>query len=118
MDAAICFLQHEVFMIIAGMMFFFYLKFSWMKNRGKTKAFPQFWADQNDEIGVSFIGGLIFLVWDDECLRAIEIILEWITIREETADSITMERAFYLLVSPFIERVYSFYNMISSRKSK
>lgn len=115
LDSVIELLQHEFFMVLAGLLFFFYLKYSWMRNRGKANSFKEFWNDQNDEVGTSFIGGLIFLVWDDEVLRAIEITLAFFG---RDGGAIEMERAFYLLVAPFIERIYTLYGVISRFKKK
>jgi hypothetical protein len=104
-DTAIHFFQHEFWMLFAGLTFYFYFKYSLAKNRGDFLTFKDFWEDQNDEVGVSFTGGLIFLVWDDETLEAVTWLINfWKT---EDVELVTMEKFYYLIVGPVIERGYT-----------
>lgn len=68
-DKIIELLQHPFYMMLGGLLFYFFIKWSIMKNLNMIHEFG-FWHDQKDEIGVSLIGGLLFVVWDDEAMRA------------------------------------------------
>ena len=97
MDDIIEHLQHPFYMLIGGMLFWF--TFMWSKARNKNKK-TKFWSEQKDEIIVTVIGALLFLVFTPLILEA----WDWIF----NIDTPTEFRSFfYLLVGPAIERLYS-----------
>jgi len=105
-DNMISSLQHPFFMMTAGIVFWFSIIWSvQMSKRSIKKA--SFFQDQKDEIWVAFVGGLIFLVWDDEVLQAIEYVKDvWVRGEDpETWAPTTAELQpfMYLLVAPFID---------------
>ena len=114
-DNVIQFLQHEFFMILGGLLFYFYFKYSVTKNKKQFKNFKEFWDDQNDEIGVSLIGGLAFLVWDDETIAVINAAYDYIG--KKPHQPITLERYYYLLIGPIIERLYVLYQITPNPKN-
>ena len=114
-DQIIEFLQHEFFMVFGGLLFYFYLKFSISKNKKQFQNFRAFWNDQNDEVGVSVIGGLMFLVWDDETMSVVNAFFVWIGQAPE--EPLTLERYYYLLVGPIVERVYVIYQITPNPKA-
>ena len=70
-----------------------------------------FWRDQNDEVLVSLIFGLIFLVWDDEAIYAF-FYLKDVVMGGQDSDTWTPEitelRPFmYLILMPIGEIIYS-----------
>ena len=112
LDTAIAALQHPFFMMVGGMIFFFTLKWSFMSNEKKNGS--RFWTDQKDELIVSVVGGLMFIVWDDEMLAA----YDWFMVsifNQADHEPVKLQPFFYLLVAPFIERIYTWYPMIGKK---
>jgi hypothetical protein len=101
-------------MLIGGLIFYFFLIFSIGRNRGTFKSFAHFWNDQNDEISVSLLGGLLFLIWDDESLEAITWILTLFDKAPE--EPLRMERFYYLIVGIVIEWIYEFMQIVPDMK--
>jgi hypothetical protein len=95
-DTVIHSLQHPFFMVVGGLIFWFALVWSKGMDARKAKG-VKFWADQKDEIVVAFIGGLLFLVWDDEILSLFS---------EVDGDDIELEPYYYLIVAPAIDWIY------------
>ena len=93
-------LQHPFFMLLGGLIFWFSLKWSWWTNDGNQTSFLK---DQKDELIVSVIGGLLFLVWDDEILTGLSYVP---VIKEYLGERIELQPFMYLLVGPAIERLY------------
>jgi hypothetical protein len=81
-----------------GIVFWFAIIWSLeMEKRAKLKI--GFFQDQKDEIVVTMIGGLMFLVFDDEILQAY---YDWKGIEGEPE----LKPYYYALVAPIIDRVY------------
>ena len=101
-------LQHSFFMVLFGIAFWFGLEWSThMAARRKKRV--TFWQDQKDEIYVTILGGMIFLVWDDETLNAIDFVKQvWFgdMLSEDWIPPNYELRPFmYLLVGPVVERM-------------
>jgi hypothetical protein len=97
-DVVIASIQHPFFMVLFGLLFWFTLIWSLeMKKRKKLNL--TFWGDQKDEIAVAIIGGLMFLVFDDEILQAFYDY-------KEIEGSPELKPYYYLLVAPVIDRLY------------
>ena len=96
---------HEPFaMMVAGLIFWFLLGWSRGRNKGKWKKVG-FWHDQKDEMAVSFVGGLIFIVWDQQVLNVIAFFLKKATLMNEST-VLSMQVYYYFLVGPIIEKIY------------
>ena len=76
-----------------------------MKKREKLKI--TFWQDQKDELTLTFLGGLMFLVWDDEILDVWDILVNG---GEEIHHE--LQPFMYLLVGPAIERLVWVYKKL------
>ena len=98
LDKAILSLQHPFFMVVFGLMFWFAIIWS-LEMAHRKKEGISFWEDQKDEIVVAFIGGLMFLIWDDEIIQGY---YDWQNISGEPE----LKPYFYLLVAPAIDRIY------------
>jgi len=99
-------LQHPFFMMVFGIAFWFTLEWSvHMKKREKLGL--TFWQDQKDEITLTFLGGLMFLVWDDELLDAWDLV---VNNGEEVHHE--LEPFMYLLVGPAVERIVWLYKLV------
>ena len=68
-----------------------------MNHRKKLKL--TFWQDQKDEVIVAIIGGLMFLIWDDEIIQAY---YDW----KGLEGNPELKPYYYLLVAPVIDRIY------------
>lgn len=99
-DQIIEHLQHPLFMLIGGVTFWFTLLWSINRNKNGKK---HFWKDQKDEIIVTIMGGLLFLVFTKTVLSA----WDWIWQNEIETEFQTF---FFLLVGPAVERIYKFWN--------
>ena len=113
-EAIIESLQHPFFMLVGGLVFWF--TFIWSVGRDeRRKKLMGFWDDQGDEVLVALVGGLVFLIWDDETLYAISYVKDvWIgsTSSEEWQPQWHELPTFmYLLVGPGIERLYWLYKL-------
>lgn len=98
LDNAILSLQHPFFMVVFGLMFWFAI--IWSLDMAKRKKLGlTFWEDQKDEIVVAFIGGLMFLIWDDEIIQGYN---DW----QEVSGPPELKPYYYLLVAPAIDRIY------------
>ena len=98
-DGVIAQLQHPFFMMVFGILFWFTLEWSiHMNKREKLKV--TFWQDQKDEITLTFLGGLMFLVWDDELLDVWDILFN----NGEQVHN-ELQPFMYLLVGPAVERI-------------
>ena len=97
-DVIIASIQHPFFMVLFGLLFWFTLIWSLdMQHRKKLKI--SFWADQKDEVIVAIIGGLMFLIWDDEIIQAYHDYRDIEGVAE-------LKPYYYLLVAPVIDRIY------------
>lgn len=67
-----------------------------------------FFDDQKDEMLVSLIGGLIFLVWDDETIDLVHHIFGM------EGDDHELQPYYYMLVAPVIERIYKLFGNAKS----
>jgi hypothetical protein len=97
-DVIIESMSHPFFMVIFGLVFWFALIWSLDMEKRKKKGIT-FWADQKDEVVVAFIGGLMFLIWDDEIIQGY---YDWKGITGEPE----LKAYFYLIIAPAIDRVY------------
>ena len=97
-DGIIASLAHPFFMVMFGLLFWFALIWS-LDMEHRKKLGVTFWGDQKDEIVVALIGGLIFLIWDDEIIQGY---YDWKDIIGEPE----LKPYFYLLVAPAIDRIY------------
>ena len=106
LDTVLHALSHSFFMMLFGLIFYFTLKWSIWRNKPRKIGFLH---DQADEIIVSLIGGLIFLIWDDE------ILVFWyeVIIREEEHPE-ELKPYYYLMVGPAIERFYKIYEKLAA----
>ncbi len=108
-DHIISALSHPFFMVVFGLTFWF--AFIWsidMEHRKKLKI--GFWQDQKDEIIVCLIGGLLFLIWDDEILQAYN---DWTGKHEDTE----FKSYYYLIVAPAIDRLYWIIKRVRQKES-
>ena len=97
-DKVILALSHPFFMVLFGLLFWFTLVWSLdMEKRKKLKL--TFWGDQKDEVIVALIGGLMFLIWDDEIIQAYYDYRDMEGLAE-------LKPYYYLLVAPVIDRIY------------
>ena len=97
-DEYIASMAHPFFMVMFGLLFWFTLIWS-LDMEKRKKAGVKFWEDQKDEVIVSLIGGLIFLILDDEIIQAY---YDWKGISGDAE----LKPYFYLLVAPAIDRMY------------
>lgn len=108
-DLVIDSVQHPFFMMIFGLIFWFSIVWSLDRNKLKAEG-KSFWDDQKDEMIVAFIGGLIFLVWDDETLSAIEYLRAWAGGVEmdnwKQPEDAQFPDFMYLLIGFFVDRAY------------
>ena len=105
-DIAIEILSHPFFMTLAGLMFWFALR--WSINRNAKGVEYKFWHDQKDEMVVTAIGALIFLVWDDEIIHAYyDLVLD-----QQEHDH-EMKSYYYLIVGFAVERLYQLYSKLT-----
>lgn len=100
LDALLDVLDHPFNMVLLGITFWFTLKWSINRNKNGTE---NFWADQKDEIMVTALGGLVFLVFDDEILMMYYDLFN----KDGAAE---LKPYYYLLVAPAIERLYYLYS--------
>ena len=96
-DTWLTFLNHPFFAVVMGIVFWFTLVWSIGRDERKTKGLI-FWGDQKDEVVVAIIGGLLFLVWDDEIMQGLY--------DKGIVDTLEIKTYYYLIVAPFIDRVY------------
>jgi hypothetical protein len=110
-DSLIEYLQHPFYMMIGGLIFYFVLKFSVMRN---FHMIPDqgFWSDQKDEMGVAIIGGLLFVVWDDEILTA------YYHYKEIIVDDPVAADWMYFYVGVATENIYTGISWIVRLKNK
>ena len=96
---------HEPFiMMFAG--FFLYFLIIWKRGRNKGKWNGKgntFYQDQKDEMAVSLLAGMMFVIWDSQILGALDFSLKYFNVRQQDAGPIIMETYFYFLVSPAVE---------------
>lgn len=97
-DSTIVSLSHPFFMVVFGLIFWFSIIWSLEMEERKKKG-VKYWADQKDEMVVTLIGALIFLIWDDEIIQA------YYDYREISGDA-ELKSYYYLLIAPAIDRVY------------
>jgi len=97
-DTFINSIQHPFFMLWGGLLFWFALIWSLDMEHRKKKGIT-FWDDQKDEVVVALIGGLMFLIWDDEVIQAY---YDWQGISGEPE----LKPYYYLLIAPAIDRLY------------
>ncbi len=69
-----------------------------MKKRAREKI--TFWQDQKDEITLTFLGGLMFLVWDDEIIAGYDMLFV-----SGKLESHELQPFMYLMVGPAVERI-------------
>jgi len=119
-DTIIEYLQHPFWMLWGGLVFFFVLKWSFMRNRGKVNGDRSFWEDQKDEIAVSVIGGLCFLVWDDEMISVFFFVKDYIQSGEldfNRQHHFEFPTFIYLIVGPGIDQLlYRPYKALTKQK--
>jgi len=101
-DSVITSLQHPFFMMIGGLVFWFALVWSKQMEERRAKG-VSFFGDQKDEIVVAFIGGLLFIVWDDEILSLFGSVED---------KQIELEPYYYLIIAPAIDWIYWTYKKI------
>lgn len=65
-DRILALLDHPFNMVVLGGVFYFTLKWSILRNKSPE---VKFWADQKDEILVTIIASLLFLIFDDEVIQ-------------------------------------------------
>ena len=99
-------LKHPFFAVFMGIGFFFCVKWSFMRNREKIKSVG-FFNDQKDEMVVAIVGGLLFLVWDDELISLYNnIVVPNVTfINLPKTKGEELQPYHYLLVGPATEAV-------------
>ena len=97
-DTFIDSIQHPFFMLWAGLLFWFALIWS-LDMEHRKKAGVTFWEDQKDEFVVTLIGGLMFLIWDDEILQA------YYDYRDMTGHP-ELKPYYYLMIAPAVDRIY------------
>lgn len=100
-DVAIESLQHPFFMLLYGIGFWFLFLWSIKRNKFKEQNI-NFWSDQKDEILVTIMFGLGFLVWDDEIIQA------YFDVTGKTGDP-ELKIYYYLLVGVAVDRLYWLY---------
>ena len=71
-----------------------------------------FWSDQKDEMGVAIIGGLLFVVWDDEILTA------YYHYKEIIVDDPVAADWMYFYVGVATENIYTGISWIVRLKNK
>jgi hypothetical protein len=91
--------QHPFVLSLGGLVFWFALKYSIAKNKKRVKNFRHYLKESADEILVSSIGGLCFIVFDDEILLLINHYLNYDV-------PIEVHNALYLLGPLGIDRLY------------
>ena len=94
-------LQHPFFMVVFGIIAWFTFLWSLKRNRLKKENI-NYWSDQKDEMIVTLMFGMMFLVWDDEIIQAYYDI----TGREGNPE---LKIYYYLLVGPAVDRLYWLY---------
>jgi len=105
-DALLNSLQHPFFMTIGGMVFWFLLKWSILRNKKGTEY--NFINDQKDEIIVTLFGCLLFLIWDDEIINAYyDVVLKQAKHEHE------LKPYYYLIIGFAVERLYQIYEKIT-----
>ncbi len=97
-DNIIMAFSHPFFMVLFGLAFWFTLMWS-MDMEHRKKLSKTFWQDQKDEVIVALMGGLLFLIWDDEILEAYN---DWTGRHGDTE----FKSYYYLMVAPAIDRLY------------
>jgi hypothetical protein len=114
-DEVIKFLQHPFYMMLGGLSFFFLLKWSGYKNGIVKLDDPSntFYQDQKDEMVVSLVGGLLYIVWDDEILSLIYLLRGKEIIPHLQAESYT-----YFLIGPVVERLYRSIIWVSKKRKE
>lgn len=108
-DYYIAQLQHPFFMTVAGVLFFFLMKYSLMvssKKEAKVHNFTEFWGDQKDEFMVTLVGAMIFLVWDDETLAMWYEFVKGYSPDQVATMGLELQSGYYLLVGFAVERLY------------
>lgn len=93
------FFNYPIWMLFFGLLGWFVFLWSIERNKGTAK---NYWFDKLDEILVSIIFGLIFLLYTDSVLGA----WDWVFNNPEKTE---FHDFFYLLVGPIIERIYQFF---------
>lgn len=101
-------LNHPFIAVLLGLVLWFLIKWSWFRDNNINKSF---FDDQKDEIAVSVIGGLIFLIFDDE------IIVGYHDLMKDGSTQTELKFYYYLIVGPAIERVYKVKQIYTFGKS-
>lgn len=115
--------NHPFFMVLGGIVLYFTIKWKfWFDSMGGTVGF---WQDQKDEIFVTSLFGLAFIVWDDEMLAAYYDILlffnsnvDFLTFDLDKEHSSTFETHYYFLVGPAVDLLFEGLKFVKTKFKK
>lgn len=109
MDRLLEFLQHEFFIMTAGVVIYFLTLFAIAYERRKAD-FRQWFQLNKIWILLTFIVGLVCIVWDDEMLAAYNAYIEH--------DIQQIHRWMYFVAAPFITFLYRTFTTNFTREER
>ena len=102
-------LKHPFVAVILGLVLWFLIKWSWFRDDDSKNY--NFWDDQKDEMFISLVVGLTFLIFDDE------IIAGYHDLMEDGSDQTELKFYYYLIIGPAAERIYKTKSMYRASRS-
>ena len=118
------FFTHPFWVIMGGYFAYFLLGYSYLRNKGKIKTWKQFIKLEKDEMIVTGMFSLMFLIWDDEMINAVHFVGTYIKsdiswheiINEYEPKDYELPLFLYLFIGPVVERLYALYVLIKGMK--